>query len=133
MTTALFAHLVMQQSNMAMMLLGKVAHPETGKTIKDFEAAKLFIDQLEMIETKTKGNLNKDEATLLKQNLMNLRLAFVQAVESPSPAQVVAGGSNKETKLPESGKTGQGTQAAPEGASPSAPDDEHRKKFTKKY
>src|SRR2546423_9515640 len=85
MTTALFAHLVMQQSNMAMMLLGKVAHPETGQIIKDLEAAKLFIDQLEMIEAKTKGNLSKDEANLLKQNLMSLRLAFVEAVES-SPA-----------------------------------------------
>jgi hypothetical protein len=133
MTTALFAHLVMQQSNMAMMLLGKVAHPETGKTIKDLEAAKLFIDQLEMLETRTKGNLNKDEATLLKQNLMNLRLAFVEAVESPSPAQARADSSNKETTPAEPGKTGQATQTAPEGASSSAADDEHRKKFTKKY
>ena len=33
MMSALFAHMVMQQTNMAMMLLGKVAHPETGKTI----------------------------------------------------------------------------------------------------
>src|SRR5437016_927506 len=86
MTTALFAHLVMQQSNMAMMLLGKVAHPETGKTIRDLEAAKLFIDQLEMLEAKTKGNLSKEEAAMLKQNLMGLRMAFVEVVES-SPAQ----------------------------------------------
>ena len=60
MHSALFAHLVMQQSNMAMLLLGKVPHPETGKTTQDFEAAKLFIDQLEMIELKTKGNLSND-------------------------------------------------------------------------
>src|SRR5438132_13535396 len=85
MMSMLFAHLVMQQANMAMMLLGKVAHPESGKTIKDIDAAQLFIDQLEMLETKTKGNLSKDEAGLLKQSLMSLRLAFVEAVES-SPA-----------------------------------------------
>ena len=83
MMSALFAQLVMQQANMAMMLLGKVAHPESGKTIKDIDAARLFIDQLEMLETKTKGNLSKDEAGLLKQSLMSLRLAFVEAVESP--------------------------------------------------
>src|SRR5215475_11661144 len=45
--SALFAQLVMQQSNMALMLLGKVAHPESGQTYKDVEAARLFIDQLE--------------------------------------------------------------------------------------
>jgi len=55
--TFLFAQLVMQQSNMAMMLMGKTAHPETGAVIKEVEAARLFIDQLEMLEAKTKGNL----------------------------------------------------------------------------
>ena len=70
--SALFGHLVMQQANMAMMLLGKVAHPETGKTIKDLEAARLFIDQLEMLDAKTKGNLSKEESGLLKQSLMRV-------------------------------------------------------------
>src|SRR3989454_12024356 len=85
MRSALFAHLVMQQSNMAMMLLGKVAHPETGKTVRDLEAAKLFIDQLEMLEAKTQGNLSTEEAAMLKQNLMALRLSFVEAVELSAP------------------------------------------------
>ena len=56
--SALFAQMVMQQSSMAMMLLGKTPHPETGQMVRDLEAAKLFIDQLEMLEVKTKGNLN---------------------------------------------------------------------------
>src|SRR5437899_13073459 len=83
----LFAQLVLQQSNMAMMLLGKVAHPESGKVIQDVDAARLFIDQLEMLETKTKGNLSKEEEALLKQTLMTLRLNFVEAVESSGSAQ----------------------------------------------
>src|SRR6266404_4064129 len=81
--SALFAQLVMQQANMAMMLLGKVPHPESGQTIKDVEAAQLFIDQMEMLEAKTKGNLTKEESGLLKQSLMSLRMAFVEAVASP--------------------------------------------------
>ncbi len=48
----LFAQLVLQQANMAMMLMGKVAHPESGKVVQDVDAARLFIDQLEMLETK---------------------------------------------------------------------------------
>ena len=81
--SALFAQMVVQQTNMAMMLLGKVPHPQTGKTLHDMDGARMFIDQLEMLEAKTRGNLNKDEASLLKQSLMSLRLAFVEAVESP--------------------------------------------------
>src|SRR5512146_1345849 len=86
MLSALFAQLVMQQANMAMMLMGKVAHPETGQVVKDIEAARLFIDQLEMLEVKTRGNLTKEEGALLKQSLMSARLAFVEAVEAPPPS-----------------------------------------------
>src|SRR3974390_504767 len=120
MLSALFAQLVMQQANMAVMLLGKMAHPETGKVMKDIEAARLFIDQLEMLEVKTKGNLTKEESSLLKQSLMSLRLGFVEAVESPKP--------QTETEAKEPPKA---TAPSPE-ASP-LEQEEHRKKFSKKY
>jgi hypothetical protein len=112
--SALFAQLVIQQSNMAMMLLGKTAHPETGQVVRDLEAAKLFIDQLEMLEVKTRGNLSKEEAALLKQALMNLRLAFVEAVESAPAASSPP------------------TPAQPPPPSP-PPEEESHKKFSKKY
>ena len=120
MLSALFAQLVMQQANMAMMLLGKVPHPETGQVVKDIDGARLFIDQLEMLEVKTKGNLTKEESALLKQSLMSLRLGFVEAVESPKPSSV------PEKKEPEAPAEQSGTAAPPEP-------DEHRKKFSKKY
>src|SRR5688500_2049589 len=80
--SALFANLVIQQTNMAMMMMGKMAHPETGQAYKDLESAKLFIDQLEMLEFKTKGNLEKREQHLLNQSLTAVRLAFVEAMEN---------------------------------------------------
>src|SRR5260370_23436413 len=83
---ALFANMVIQQTNMAMMMLGKVAHPETGEFFHDVEAAKMFIDQLEMLEAKTKGNLSKQEEGLLKQALAALHMAFVEAVEPGASA-----------------------------------------------
>ena len=82
--SARFAQMVMQQSNMAFMLLGKVANPATGEFMRDLDAAQYFIEQLEMIEVKTRGNLSAEEAALLKQSLMSLRLAFVEAVEKPA-------------------------------------------------
>jgi hypothetical protein len=118
MRSALFAQMIMQQSSMAMMLLGKTAHPETGKTVRDLEGAKLFIDQLEMLEFKTKGNLSPEESALLKQSLMALRMAFVESVDSPPP---------QSDKAPES-------QPKPAAGAAEPPDEEgHHPKFSKKY
>jgi len=121
--SALFAQLILQQTNMAMMLLGKIAHPESGQVYKDIEAARLFIDQLEMLEAKTRGNLTKEESGLLKQSLMNLRLAFVEAVESgeptPSPTKAAQPASDS---APSAGTSGADSA-----------EEEHRKKFSKKY
>ena len=124
MHSALFAQLVLQQANMASMLLGKVPHPETGQVIKDLEAARLFIDQLEMLEAKTKGNLTKEEASLLKQSLMSLRLAYVEAVETPAPPAA---------SKTEPAKAGGEPDAGAASRSSAPAEEESRKKFSKKY
>jgi hypothetical protein len=123
MMSALFAHMVMQQSNMALMLLGKVPHPETGQTMRDLEAAKLFIDQVEMLEAKTKGNLSKEEEKLLKQTLMNLRLAFVESVEPP----------RQENKRPAAADKPLESQSSPAPGPATSIAEESHKKFSKKY
>jgi len=125
-TSALFAQLVLQQANMAMMLLGRVPHPETGQTVKDPEAAKLFIDQLEMLEAKTKGNLSKEESGFLKQSLMNLRMAFVEAVDSSASHGEPPKAESEPAPPPSTPNSGAKSDSA-------AAEDEHRKKFTKKY
>jgi hypothetical protein len=129
-TAALFASLVIQQANMATMLMGKVAHPQGGKPIKDLEAARLFIDYLEMLEAKTTGNLSKEESALLKQTLMSLRLAFVEAVESPEheapPAKAAADSPSGQPTAAAAGES-KGAEASAEAA------EESRKKFSKKY
>lgn len=115
MLSVLFAEMVVQQTNMAMIFLGKAPHPQTGKTERRLDTARVFIDQLEMLEVKTKGNLSKDEETLLKQSLGHLRLAYVEAVNEDEKGEA----------KPEAPST-----AAPEAA---GAEDEPRKRFTKKY
>lgn len=126
--SALFANLVLQQANMAMMLMGKMAQPGGGPGIKDLESARLFIDQLEMIEAKTKGNLNREESALLKQTLMSLRLGFVEAVEAPAgPDQA-----HPPQKQPQAPSAEQKPDRGPvPPVSPS--EDDQPKKFSKKY
>lgn len=69
----------------AMIALGKLANPATGKAEKNMAAARLFIDTLEMLEHKTRGNLNSDEAKVLQATLTDLQLMFVEE-SKPTPA-----------------------------------------------
>ena len=125
--TALFANLVLQQTQMALMLLGRVAHPESGQTVQDVDGARMLIDQLEMLEVKTRGNLTDAEARLLKQNLMALHMAFVEAVEHPGAAPSPTPRESPATPAPS------GASAPNPETSTPPPDAESRKKFTKKY
>ena len=127
--SALFANMVMQQTNMALMFLGRVPHPETGQQMLDLETARVFIDQLEMLELKTKGNLDKREDGLLKQSLAAVRMAFVEAVEQkPGPATAERKSDGAEPAASEASET-----AAAETGEPAEESSEPRKKFTKKY
>jgi hypothetical protein len=126
-TSAMFASLVIQQSNMASIFLGLVPHPETGKVERDLEHARYFIDQLEMIEVKTRGNLDKMEEGLLKQSLTSLRLAFVEAVSKPAPTDVA-----EEKSAPASTAPSPTEPAVDSATTPPAAEDS-KKKFTKKY
>jgi len=126
--SALFAHLVMQQVNMALMFMGRLENPETGKAeTRDLDAAKMFIDMLEMLEAKTKGNRSAQEESLLKQSLMNVRMAFVEAVDEKAPSTAASASAAASQSPP---------NAAPADSSGSAgtsPGEEHRPKFSKKY
>ena len=121
--TAHFASMVMQNTQMAMMLLGQMPHPATGQTVVDLEGARMFIDQLEMLEVKTKGNLNKDEIHLLKEGLMATRMAFVAATQ------------NSSTTGTSSAADGPPPSNAPTMLSPTATPDnaESAKRYSKKY
>src|SRR6266851_5274299 len=138
MNSALFANMVVQQTNMALMFLGRVPRPESGQHVQDLDAARMFIDQLEMLEVKTKGNLDKRETTLLKQSLTALRMAFVEAANAkPAPATgKEAGGASAAASSaatqPSAPTTGAAAASGGEGATP-AEEAESRKKFSKKY
>ena len=126
--SAIFANMVMQNAQMAAMFLGRVPHPQTGERVQDLEGAQMFIDQLEMLEAKTKGNLSKEEANLLKQSLMSARMAFVEAVRSGAPAKPeTSPAPPAETSPAPEPKTVQPPEST------ATPDAESKVKFSKKY
>jgi hypothetical protein len=75
---ASFHTLVGMLASQAIMGLGAMADPQTGRVVIDLEGAQFSIDVLDVLEQKTKGNLSKEEADELKQILAELRSRYVQ-------------------------------------------------------
>ena len=141
--SALFLEMAAQVANLALIFLGRVPHPESGKPVKDLESARTFIDQLEMLEVKTKGNLNPREEVFLKQSLMATRMAFVEVMEeqartAPKPATPVDQAPPPASASPPTAASTTDLENPPDSSSGESPADTNaeadaRKKFVKKY
>ena len=72
--------LVSMLATQALYALGLIRTEENkdARIEPDWEMAKFHIDMLAMLETKCKGNLEQEEAAMLKTTLEQLRMAFVQ-------------------------------------------------------
>lgn len=78
---ALFAEMVMQLASTALIFLGRLPHPDSGETVVDVESAKMFIDQLEMLEFKTRGNLGPEETRTIREAIDASKEAFAEALD----------------------------------------------------
>jgi hypothetical protein len=75
---ASFVTLVNTIATQAMMALGGYADPQSGKRYVDLELAKFHIDSLGVLQEKTEGNLDDEEAQLVEKAIYELRMGFVQ-------------------------------------------------------
>jgi Domain of unknown function (DUF1844) len=115
---------VMMQAQQASLFLGRIPNPQSGKAEVLLEPAKLFIDQLEMIREKTRGNLTAEETEILNSVISDLEMAYVQAsytASSPAPA---------ESSVPPKEEPGKPVETPAEPPSEST---ESKKKFSKSY
>jgi len=121
--TQRFIEFVMMQAQNAAFMLGQIPHPQTGKAEVNLDMAQMLIDQLVMVQEKTKGNLNSDESRILAGAISNLQLAFVEAVrEEPS---------NKTVIRPEASP--QVEEKPREESAPEQTDPDGKRKFVKSY
>lgn len=74
---ALFLQLLLGLQQAAMVALGKLMNPVSGKIERNLEAARNTIDTLSALEARTRGNLESDEARVLTQVLTDLRLNYL--------------------------------------------------------
>jgi hypothetical protein len=128
--TQRFIEFVMMQAQNAALFLGQIPNPKTGQGEVNLELAKMFIDQLEMIQEKTRGNLSSEETAVLRNTLSNLQMVYVEVAQNgPKPS----------TPSPEPSAEPQPSTPSPasgaEQSPPTAPSEsgESKKKFTKSY
>lgn len=81
---ALFLQLLLGLQQAAMVALGKLMNPVTGKIERNLEAARNTIDTLSAIANRTQGNLESDEQRVLTQVLTDLRMNYLDEVKKGS-------------------------------------------------
>ncbi len=77
-----FSSFVVSLATQALVLMGEIPHPESGKTMDSLDDARQTIDILALLETKTKGNLTEHEERLIGEVLTSLRLAYVGKIDA---------------------------------------------------
>lgn len=130
--TQRFIEFVMMQAQNAALFLGQIPNPQTGQGEVNLELAKMFIDQLAMIQEKTRGNLTSEETAVLGNTLSNLQMAFVEV--SRQTAGEKTGSAPTPAPKVEPAET-PATSSVEQTSEPDAPqgEPESRKKFTKSY
>jgi hypothetical protein len=135
--TQRFIEFVLMHAQNAALFLGQIPNPKTGEAEVNLDLARMFIDQLAMIQEKTRGNLTSEEAKVLSNALSNLQIAYVEASGSARPQGAPATTTQRpEQAAPPSKPAEQPSAAEPEPSTPIAstePETESRKKFTKSY
>ena len=130
--TQRFIEFVMMQAQNAALFLGQIPNPQTGKAEVNLEVARMFIDQLAMIQEKTRGNLTTEESTVLRNALSSLQMAFVEASQS-SPSSGATSHPPEATSEAAPAATDKQPAASGDAPSTATPEPESKKKFSKSY
>ncbi len=94
----LFMQLIMQNQQIAMMAMGKIKNPVSDKIERNLEHAKIYIDTLDMLVAKTKGNLSEYEEKFLTETLKELKLNYVDEVDKEKKEKDTKKEKSKEEK-----------------------------------
>ncbi len=138
-----FVQFVMIQAQNILLMLGKIPTPEGDLLPPNLESAKIFIEQLEMMQEKTAGNLSKPESNILNQAISQVKMAFMEASGGTPHSMIPSRPMRGMPMLDELDDEPEGTAPAPSrsqptqapAAAPAAKIEpaENKVKFSKKY
>src|ERR1700731_1174263 len=95
-----FIEFVMMHAQNAALFLGQIPNPKTGQGEVNLELAKMFIDQLAMVQEKTRGNLTNEEATVLRNTLSNLQMVYVEVAQQAPKGTAPSSAPKREEPAP---------------------------------
>jgi len=75
----LFMYLVGTFQSSAWIAMGKMKNPMTDKIEQNLDQASYYIDLLDMLQQKTKGNLTEYEEQLIIKTVSELKMNFIEA------------------------------------------------------
>src|ERR1043166_6543048 len=105
----------------AALFLGQIPNPKSGEPEVNLALARMFIDQLAMIQEKTRANLTSEAAKGLSNALSNLQMAYVEVARETGTAQPEPARRGEGT--PEPGERSEASEAtAPEQQSAGPPE-----------
>jgi len=138
-----FIEFVIMHAQNAALFLGQIPNPKTGEPEVNLDLARMFIDQLAMIQEKTRGNLTSEEAKVLSNALSNLQMAYVEVARESGGARPESARRGEGEGAPEAAEAAQretpagqppaGTPEPSAAIASTEPETESRKKFTKSY
>jgi hypothetical protein len=90
MPSATFELLLTTLATEALVALGQVPHPATGEMHVHRNQGQYLIDMIDVLRSKTKGNLSPDEQELIDSLLHQLRMVFIATADRPASASDAA-------------------------------------------
>ena len=140
-----FVQFVLMHAQNAAFCLGDQDDPSSpsAEPLVNLEIARVLIDQLEMLEVKTTGNLSNEESELLRSTLGGLRLRYVEVANRQVPSSedrsADRAGTPARAETPTAPQAADGAaDGGPASVSEPEPEDtssesSSRKRFTKSY
>lgn len=77
-----FSNFILSLNTSALIHLGDLPDPQTRERIYDIQSAKQTVDILELLKTKTEGNLDSEEFRLLDDVIYDLRMKYIKIMQS---------------------------------------------------
>lgn len=138
-----FVQLIMVQTQNILYVLGRIPTPEGDRLPPNLQAAKMMIDHLDVIQSKTLGNLSPQETKILQEALQQVQLAFVEASGGTPVGMMPDRGPQVDMAALEE-EMGDGpvaqepskpaaTPSSIQGNPPSSAQDDEKKKYFKNY
>jgi uncharacterized protein DUF1844 len=128
-----FIEFVIMHAQNAALFLGQIPNPKSGEPEVNLDLARMFIDQLAMIQEKTRGNLTSEEAKVLSNALSNLQMAYVEIAREAPHGTTQTAAPKAEEQTPQPAEPPAGPQEPSPPITSNEPEAESRKKFTKSY